>query len=447
MKKIFCFLTFFVCSLGAGQVTPIDSTTLTPLTAVTVGTNPSAIAVGTTYAFVVNTASNTVTAINLSTFATTTLTVAANPIGVVIGTTYAFILHGGSPSSVNPIDQTTLANFPAFTIGNNATAIAVGPPRPGPQQYTFIVNTGSNTVTVLDIDGLQPVAPIAVGPSPVAVAVGNSLAYVVNGDNSVTPIDLDTLTAGAAIATGGVNLTKVTTFNVGGTDYAIVLDNGGNQVFPIIGITLQPNTGVGLNPVDIQMLPLGPGSEPYAIVLNNGDGSFTGISLLGPGFPSSTMTIGGSPTNLAVGTNYMFFTDPTNNQVYVADSFFSPQSSISINNPGAIGVSGTSNAFVVSTAATPIFPPSNFFGFQNSVKSLFQTDLVNILTWRPPQTGIAAFYKIFRDSNLQDLAGIVNGNEFRFVDHSRKSGSTNNYFIVSVDLSGNVSAPVSLTIH
>lgn len=444
MKKVFCFLFLFFCSLNAGQVTPIDSSTFTAFPAVSVGDNPSYVAVGSTYAFVANSGSNTVTAISLTPpFSTTTLLSVTNPIAIAVGTTYAFVLGSGNPSQINFINQTTLANFPPISIGNHATAIAVG------TTYVFATNAVDNTVTVLDQNTLlQPAqSPITVGFFPIDVAVGTNFAYVLNSDDTVTPIDLGTLTAGAPISTGATGSAKIIT--VPGSDDAFVLNRGDNTVTLITSLIAKtPMTVAAGTLADIKYYGMG---DTFILVSNSTTGIISAFDLGAPFFPypTSDINVGGSPTNMAVGTNFFFVTDPVNNAV-IPVSFLGTETLIPINNPGAIGVLGTSNAFVVSGSTGPIVtisPPTNFSGFQDAVRSLFQTDLANVLSWQLPVSGIPAFYKIFRDSNLQDLAGVVNGNVFTFVDHGRKKGIANTYFIVSVDSSGNVSEPASLTIQ
>jgi hypothetical protein len=79
---------------------------------------------------------------------------------------------------------------------------------------------------------------------------------------------------------------------------------------------------------------------------------------------------------------------------------------------------------------------------------LSQTDLVNVIQWSTPTTGTPPIeYKIYRNVELTHLIGVVGANEkLKFKDYNRKKNKTYTYYIVSVDLFGNVSAAASITV-
>ena len=90
----------------------------------------------------------------------------------------------------------------------------------------------------------------------------------------------------------------------------------------------------------------------------------------------------------------------------------------------------------VIIASTYPLPPHDFYGCQVINKYLNFDDIVNVLTWLPPQedhTHIVR-YEIYRNPELTDLAGVV-GNEcpYRFEDGNRKKKRTYEYYIVSVN--------------
>jgi YVTN family beta-propeller protein len=97
-----------------------------------------------------------------------------------------------------PSAVVALAVIPAVTIATATTAMA----RP---VTAYVVNSGDDTVTPIDLGTNTAGAAIPVGDEPIAIAItpDASKAYVANGlGNSVTPIDLATNTAGPAIPVG-----------------------------------------------------------------------------------------------------------------------------------------------------------------------------------------------------------------------------------------------------
>lgn len=78
-----------------------------------------------------------------------------------------------------------------------------------------------------------------------------------------------------------------------------------------------------------------------------------------------------------------------------------------------------------------------------------QTDYVNVLTWKAPQSSPTSpvEYRIYRDANLTKLIATIPANhKLIFKDHNRKKNKTYTYFVVSVDESGNISTPAVVKI-
>ena len=92
----------------------------------------------------------------------------------------------------------------------------------------------------------------------------------------------------------------------------------------------------------------------------------------------------------------------------------------------------------------PIIPPviSSISGYQTIHRFASQGDLVNTVFWTP--AGDAAYYKIYRDSGLTDLAETT-GNSF-FEDHQRRPNTFTTYYVVPVSALGVEGAAVSVTI-
>ncbi len=98
---------------------------------------------------------------------------------------------------------------------------------------------------------------------------------------------------------------------------------------------------------------------------------------------------------------------------------------------------------IAQLPSTLPFPPTHLRGHQVANQFAAQTDLINIISWKPPFAGPAPIaYFIYRDRALTQLAAIVPADrELKFKDHNRLSHRTYSYFIVSVDAAGNHSPP------
>jgi YVTN family beta-propeller protein len=93
-------------------------------------------------------------------------------------------------------------------------------------------------------------------------------------------------------------------------------------------------------------------------------------------------------------------------------------------------------------------PPRNLHGRQDKLEFATQTDLVNILTWKPPRGTSPVTYRIYRNKRLTKLAAEISAKkELRFKDHNRKKGRIYHYFVVSVDRFGLLSDPAIVVIN
>lgn len=85
-----------------------------------------------------------------------------------------------------------------------------------------------------------------------------------------------------------------------------------------------------------------------------------------------------------------------------------------------------------------------------AVKNVFllQTDLVNVLSWCTPIVGSPiATYRIYRDSALTDLVTTLQAKPLmRYEDHNLKNNTTYTYYIVAIDIQGNASFPVTISV-
>ncbi len=140
----------------------------------------------------------------------------------------AFVVNSAS-STVTPIDLATRRAGKPIKVGSDPQAIAISPDG----ATAYVVNSGSGTVTPISTATRRAGKPIVVGPDPQAIAItpDGRFAYVTNmGSDSVTPINLATGTPGPAIAVGAMPRAVAITPD-GRT--AFVLNWGGASVTPI----------------------------------------------------------------------------------------------------------------------------------------------------------------------------------------------------------------------
>jgi YVTN family beta-propeller protein len=249
--------TAFVVNSASASVTPVNVTTKKAGKAIPVGNDPQAIAVtpngGT--AFVVNTGSNTVTPINTSTrTADAPIDVGSYPQAIAItpdGRT-AFVANSGS-GTVTPINTSTRQAGTPIRVGTYPEAIAITPNG----KTAYVLDWESGSVTPISTATDQAGPPIRVGSYPysVAVAPDGATVYVANyGSDTVTPISTATDRAGSPIAVGqapdalAVSRDDGTVYVVGGDAQAVTPINAttGRAGAPI-RVGYSP-TAVGISP-------------------------------------------------------------------------------------------------------------------------------------------------------------------------------------------------------
>jgi YVTN family beta-propeller protein len=197
-------------------------------------------------------------------------TIAGNPFGVSIGGQTDVIVtctyvptppHGGytecpSTSTYAPVPVVSL--YSAGQVLINGTAVNVGPNPTAVATYTanpvtttngnvtatiagatqgMVANSGSNTVSILNLVNPSVIANVTVGNQPVALvtASNGSTAYVANyTDNTVTQVNLSTNTATATVPVGGhptsVALSAGGTLWVGGAGFLTQINTSNMSV-------------------------------------------------------------------------------------------------------------------------------------------------------------------------------------------------------------------------
>jgi len=202
----------FVANNGDNTVSVLKAGTLATVNlALPVGAGPMNVAVdpNTFTVFVTDNSANTISIIqpqSASTFAVTTATVGFEPVGVAVNplTDNVFVTNSGT-GTVSVLDGISYATLHTITVGGSPAGIGINTAA----NTALVSDSASGKVIVINLTTWNPLATtIPVGASPSAISVllnpfnslgEPNLAYVANsGSNTVSVINL---ASGAVIAT------------------------------------------------------------------------------------------------------------------------------------------------------------------------------------------------------------------------------------------------------
>ncbi len=194
-----------------------------------------------------------------------------------------------------------VGNIPATAAGTVTSTIPVGSLPAGvaftPDGSTaYVINTGSDTVSVIDVASGTVTSTIPVGPGPngVAFTPDGSTAYVTNtASDTVSVITVASGTVTSTITVGSEPVGIAFTPD-GSTAY--VTDNGFRtvSVIDVASGTVTSTITVGSHPYGVAFTP--DGSTAY--VTNDGSDSVSVISVVS-GTVTSTIPAGSNPTGVA----------------------------------------------------------------------------------------------------------------------------------------------------
>jgi PKD repeat protein len=177
------------------------------------------------------------------------------------------------------------------------------------------------------------------------------------------------------------------------------------------------------------------------------------VNSVSPSIGSSGTVVNISGVNFTGATAVFFGTTPAsftvqNDSLIIATAPNGVQGvvSITVTTPG--GTSGVSSSSEFTYQSENILPPIFLKGEQKGNKFLTQTEYVNTIEWRAPQTGISPVaYRIYTDPLLTNLiANIPALSEVQaYSIHNQKKGSST-YYMISVGSSGEVSTSTPMVV-
>ncbi|MEI8124382.1 MAG: PKD domain-containing protein [Parachlamydiaceae bacterium] len=383
------------------------------------------------------------------------------------GTATAYVTNNTS-QSVSILNPYTGTSSIPIAVGKNPTALAVTPDG----SKVYVVNEGDNNVSVIATDSNTVVDSISLGVSPknIMITPDGSKGYVTNNTSGTVSVINTEAESVSTISTG-----------IEGNPYAIGILPDGSKVFvanagsdsvSIIDTsddTVVATLSVGLLPCSIAVTP---DQAPLASFTYQIDSSGQVATFDASASASPVGTIANYSWNFGDGSS-LETSQPTTSHVYANGGTYSVtltvtnsagtstqqifnhsssrinQMSLAVSQSEMITHNGGPTATTTqSLTLSGTLPPTNLRGRQKAQKFLTQTDVINIMTWQPPQGGLAPYlYRIYRNSSLTDLAGVVPANgPLEFLDHNRRRGVVYWYYIVTVSQSGNVSNPASISV-
>ena len=267
----------------------------------------------------------------------------------------AFVVNSGS-GTVTPVDLAKRRTGRSIRVGRDPQAIAITPDG----RTAYVVNSGSGTVTPINTATHRPGPSIRVGTEPQAIAItpDGRTAYVVNsGSGTVTPINTATHRPGPPVKVG-TNPRAVAVTPDGRIAY--VLDWGSATVTPIRTATGRAGRPipVGGYPVAITIAPDG----RTAYVAGYGSDTVTPITVA-TGRPHRPIPAGQAPDAIAVtqdGKTVYAVDGDSDAVIPISAAGRRPSPGIRVGySPAAIAISRSGAAgYVVNTISSTVTPVS-----------------------------------------------------------------------------------------
>ena len=266
--------------------------------------------------------------------------------------------------------------------------------------YAYIPNYDDGTVSVINTNNDTVIATLTIGvgshPSVVYVTPDGTKAYVpADGSNFVYVFNTSTNTEIGTISVGNAPEQVVFTAN-SATAYVGNFNGNSISIIDVVSDTVTGTISVSANPDTLSITP-------------------DGTQLLLTHYTTpSTLDLIDLPSNTLIKTVTL-----GNHSSYIAYGVVSP----------------------------PIMPPSSLSGVKKKQRFLSQTNIVDTIYWSTPSSGATPVsYYVYRN-NLQTLIGVVPANgKLNFSDNNLQKRTPYTYYVVSVDIAGNQSSPISVTV-
>jgi YVTN family beta-propeller protein len=270
---------------------------------------------------------------------TASIPVGIGPVGLVLSPNgrYGYVINAGS-NDLSIFDSSTNSVLTTIPMGVTPVGINIS----GNGLYLFVANQDSNNVTVVSTADASVLATVPVGlkPNQVGLTPDNRQAFVINtGSSNVTVIDTKSFSVVRTIGVGN-NPTGLT-FSADG-QYGYVTNRGSNTVSQInVAQGLVTATvSVGTGPIGIALS----GDGRFAYVSNSGSNDVTVFDTLDP-TSTEFVSVGQFPFSIVF--------DPDENFVYVTNL-----------NSNSVSVINTNTDEVIKTVPTGTGPVQ--FAFLNA---------------------------------------------------------------------------------
>jgi len=430
----------YVADYGNQQVAIIDAATnmVTPVPMQTI-LNPSPMANPYCIAVAPN---GTTTCAGVNQFATTGLTQTYAITLAIIDNTSSMLIS--NPTIIPSINAPLTANCVAYTTDSSTVYIGCSTGDIFP--VTNLTGTPSVGAAFTVVSG-QPIdiaiANTSNGETAYIVTDSGAIYYALTSNN--IPIQINTAGIAANSLTSIAILPNSTTAYALGTDstngFIYTIDTSSNTVTNILSPIMIPSESnpTGITTDGTYLYVTGAGNNDLYIIPINNPAMITTIDISSSGSPQC-LTL----TQNASGAIYIDIGFDIGN----VNSYPAPSGSPA-GTPIALGGSIRNNS-IAALPITPtpsLLPPASVNGCKTKNVFLLQTDYINNITWTAPASGSPAAYAIYRDVTLTQLVSIVPATgPLQYYDHDRNPNVTYTYYIVSVDASGNQSAPASVTV-
>lgn len=363
---------------------------------------------------------------------------------------YVYVCRGNTLKIISTADNTLVRTITDASF-NQLYSVAFSPDG----NYAYVANNLAGSVVKLDLTGLDltndaligetTAAPIAatitVGSYPQFIAVNSdgSRIYVNNyGSNAVSVINtatnsiISTISVGTSPAMLTLNsdnsVLYVANFQ---TDNVSVIDTATNTVTTTITVGDAPY-GLALT-----------ADDQYLYVSNRNAGTVFAIN-------TSTNTVDTSltidppglafPDRLAIASDTLYINDAGGAKLYMVDLANS-------NSLTTVTLSGTANHVAVLESTVTISPPASISGHQAQMQFLTQTDIINIISWTAPESGLEPVsYSVYRDDPSNLIAKVDADRPLTLEDHNRLKDTSYTYYVRSLDESDNESSSVTVTV-